>query len=136
VQAAVVDLGYGRSRMIVQADATFTNLVVLELSRNNFFVDINLGPCSTINGTMTIKDSHTVATGGFKDADVLGVLVDEATHTFTALWNNDPVATWEDSTASIGTGATHRHLALCTNISANPTFPGCGWEVFSQADIT
>lgn len=136
VQAAVTDLGYGRSRLIFQANSGFTNFVAIELSRTNFFATISIGTASSLTATLTVQDSYSIATGGFKDADVLYGEAVEATNTYTALYNNTPVATWVDGAATIGTGSGHRNLGLCTNISGNATFPGCGWAVFAQADIT
>lgn len=136
VQAAVTDLGYGRSRLIFQANSGFTNFVAIELSRTNFFVTISIGTAASLTADLVPQDSYSIATGGFKDADVLYGQAVEATNTYTAFYNNDPVATWVDGAATIGTGSGHRNPGLCTNISGNETFPGCGWAVFAQADIT
>lgn len=135
VQAESKNLTFGRSRIIAQADSGFTNFVMVEVDMQSDNTVFSLGTASTLNGNITVHDSHTVSTGAFKENDVIGIEPNESNHEFKVVRNNQVVATWVDNAGTIGTGSSHRGMALCTNIDSSSTIPGCGWGVFSQADI-
>jgi hypothetical protein len=138
MQAAVVDFGYGRSRMIAQANTGYTNCFVIELDRDAGGVDIKMGSAGAVDGTITVRDLHHIDSGGLKKADVLGIEVDESTAggtTYTVRRNDTGIGSWHDTGAVVGSGVAHRRMAMLTNMDNTVFQPGCGWEAFSFWDV-
>lgn len=149
-QAAVVDLGTGLSRMGSAGNSTFSNYVAIDVDRaSSHAVDLILGNCtSPSSSSMTVRDTYSLAAGALKAADVIMLQVEEDTPVagqntigvyLTQASQTSPslVCSWVDTANVLGTDGTdaHRNMCLITNANANGSQPGCGWDVWSYADI-
>lgn len=148
--AAIVDISTGLSRMVIAGNAGFTLYAAIDVDRaTSHVVDFNLGLCtSPTSSAMTVWDTFSLAAGALKNADVLMLQIEEnvpsaGQNTITAYLTQTTsttptlICSFVDTTNALaidGTAA-HRGMALFTNMNANGSQHGCGWDVWSYADI-
>lgn len=150
-QSALVDFATGTSRMGISGNSTYSSYCAVDVDRaSSHAVTFRLGHCtSPSSSAMTVQDSHALAAGALKEADVLMLQCEEDyagivgqnrfTVYLTQTAETSPmlICEWLDTANTVGTDGTtgHRHMALFTCIDANGSQPGCGWDVWSYADI-
>ena len=114
-EVRVANIRPGHCFLVIMSNDTMTNFVCLEIENGVLFRSLKIASGTSYNN-LTVRATYSPAAFDWFLFDKVGIGYEPTTKTYTAYYNGNAVATWNDVNSVVNTGSTNRNQGIIAGL--------------------